>query len=54
MECQRCGCQEFFVLETRRLVDGSIRRRRACRNCGRRVTTRETVDRNLNRAKPPS
>ena len=42
LECRDCGCRDFHVLETRR-TDGAILRRRECRHCGRRVTTRETT-----------
>lgn len=41
LECRRCGCRHFHVLETRRGFDAIIRRRE-CRNCGWRTTTRES------------
>lgn len=41
--CRQCGCRHFRVLYTRRAAGGRILRRRECRNCGRRVTTRETA-----------
>ncbi len=40
IECPRCGCRHFYVVYTR-LREGSIMRRRECRHCGRRITTRE-------------
>ncbi len=41
--CPSCGCRHFEVLYTRATPDGSIRRRRQCRHCGRRVTTTERL-----------
>lgn len=41
--CSRCGCCQFRVIYTRAIVGGVIRRRRECRYCGRRVTTKEAV-----------
>jgi hypothetical protein len=38
--CKGCGCRDYRVLYTDRR-DGYILRRRECRHCGRRVTTRE-------------
>ena len=40
--CRDCGCRHFHVVETRQ-ARGMILRRRECRHCGRRVTTRETA-----------
>lgn len=40
LECPSCGCHHFETVETRPRP-GMILRRRACRHCGRRVTTRE-------------
>jgi transcriptional regulator NrdR family protein len=37
--CPGCGCRLFRVLYTRRALGGRLMRRRACRHCGRRVTT---------------
>lgn len=42
LECPKCGCREFFVVYVRpRLL--TIVRRRQCRHCGKRITTRERV-----------
>jgi hypothetical protein len=43
MRCTSCN-ENTKVLETRRRPDGSIRRRRECRSCGRRFTTGETPE----------
>jgi len=39
--CRACGCQHFTVVYLRRPAPGVLVRRRECRNCGRRMTTRE-------------
>ena len=39
--CRACGCQHFTVVYLRRPAPGVIVRRRECRNCSRRMTTRE-------------
>lgn len=49
--CRECGCRHFEVLYTEDLVDGRKRRRRACRNCGRRITTQEREVGDANAAK---
>jgi len=41
LECPTCGCRHFRVLSTRPGPSDSIRRRRACRHCGYRLTTTE-------------
>lgn len=41
--CLKCGCRHFRVVYTRAVLGGVIRRRRECRHCGRRVTTKEAV-----------
>jgi hypothetical protein len=41
-ECRNCGCRHFEVYYTRPR-DGYIVRSRFCRNCGRRIITRERV-----------
>ena len=41
MFCRRCGCQHCSVSNTERLKNGSVRRRRTCRNCGYRFVTFE-------------
>jgi len=43
LECARCGCRHFVVvevLETR----GGVRTRRTCRHCGRAARTFERAD----------
>jgi transcriptional regulator NrdR family protein len=49
LACRECGCQRWEVLETRRRSNGTIRRRRRCRACGRRISTqeREVFDKRL-------
>lgn len=45
MRCPFCQHQDTDVLDTRKLNDGEmIRRRRKCRSCGRRFTTYERVE----------
>jgi len=39
LECRACGCRQFEVVYTRPLRDGRIKRRRACRHCGKKITT---------------
>jgi len=39
--CRTCGCRHFRVLYTRPAWGGRLLRRRACRHCGRRITTYE-------------
>jgi transcriptional regulator NrdR family protein len=41
LRCRRCGHQRFRVVYTRPAPGGMVVRRRACRKCGRRITTRE-------------
>lgn len=41
MKCIDCGSHNTRVLETRRLLDGKLRRRRGCKECGTRFTTVE-------------
>lgn len=43
LECPRCGCRHFKVVYTRPGGEGAIQRRRECRHCGWRCTTREKV-----------
>jgi hypothetical protein len=40
--CVKCGCKDLRVVTTMN-YDGEIRRYRQCRNCGKRVRTREVV-----------
>ena len=42
IECPCCGCRHFYVVYTRPRSQ-KIVRRKGCRNCGRRVTTTETI-----------
>jgi hypothetical protein len=42
LECSNCGCRHFWTKDKRN-EDGYIRRRRECRNCGKRVTTTERI-----------
>lgn len=39
--CRQCGCQHHRVLYLKRLPGGVLLRRRECRNCRRRFSTRE-------------
>jgi len=43
LSCPECGCRHLFVLYTRARGGGRILRRRECRNCGRRISTYETL-----------
>ena len=38
-----CGSQNIYCIDSRK-VDGSIRRRKECKDCGRRFTTYEVED----------
>lgn len=42
LECPKCGCRHFLTLRTEPRKWG-ILRRKACRHCGHRVTTRERL-----------
>lgn len=45
MRCAYCGCTQSRVVDSRQSEDGTtIRRRRACEQCGRRFTTYERID----------
>ena len=45
MKCPSCGSLDSKVTDSRPVEDGmSIRRRRECLQCGRRVTTYETLE----------
>jgi len=39
--CRWCGCTHFRVIYIRPTYGGRIMRRRECRHCGKRMTTRE-------------
>jgi len=41
--CPQCGYLRFEVVYTRASIDRKIVRRRACRRCGRRITTWERL-----------
>ena len=41
LTCRYCGRKHFLVLYTRPTWGGRIKRRRECRNCGKRMTTWE-------------
>ncbi|MEY3231504.1 MAG: hypothetical protein RL689_1593 [Planctomycetota bacterium] len=41
--CPACGCKHFEVVYTRATPVGTIRRRRQCRHCRRRITTTEAI-----------
>ena len=41
LRCLNCGCGHFYVVYTKQVSRGRIRRRRQCRFCGRRITTYE-------------
>lgn len=44
MKCPFCGSEDTRVIDSRAYADGnSIKRRRACENCGKRFTTHEKV-----------
>lgn len=47
MRCPFCSCTDDRVIDSRSTVEASaIRRRRECRQCGRRFTTYERVEEN--------
>jgi transcriptional regulator NrdR family protein len=43
LACGRCGCRHFRTTHTEPLRDGRIRRRKFCRNCGKRLVTFESA-----------
>jgi transcriptional regulator NrdR family protein len=43
--CPRCGCRDLRTTKTMRVREGMIRRYRACRHCGRTITTHECTTR---------
>lgn len=43
IRCPKCGCAHFRVIYTRQAWGGVIRRRRECRNCGKRMITTERL-----------
>lgn len=45
MHCQKCGCEESKVVDSRMVEESnSIRRRRECLNCKNRFTTYERIE----------
>ena len=45
MKCLYCGCEDSKVIDSRSADEGrTIRRRRECVNCGKRLTTYETIE----------
>jgi transcriptional repressor NrdR len=45
MRCNKCGCQDDKVIDSRLARDGAaIRRRRECIACGHRFTTYESIE----------
>ena len=43
LECRHCGCKNFRVVYTRPTWGNRIMRRRECRYCGKRITTKESA-----------
>lgn len=43
LRCWKCGGQQFRVIYTRSAPGGKIIRRRACLECGTRITTWERM-----------
>ncbi len=43
LRCSSCGCAHFRVIYTRAARENRVVRRRACRHCGKRITTVERV-----------
>lgn len=43
LRCWKCNSRQFRVIYTRPSPRGGIMRRRACRRCGTKITTRERV-----------
>ncbi|MGH7143190.1 MAG: hypothetical protein ACREJ2_03555 [Planctomycetota bacterium] len=43
LECRRCGCKHFFLIDTRPATRNRRRHRKECRHCGRRVTIFEAI-----------
>jgi transcriptional regulator NrdR family protein len=50
LECSRCGCTHFYTTHTEPVSGGRIRRRRECRNCGRRIVTYEMTAQSKSRS----
>jgi hypothetical protein len=41
LTCRHCGGRKFRVIYVRRTLGNALMRRRACWNCGARITTKE-------------
>lgn len=41
VRCRKCGCAHHFVVYLRHMPNGVTLRKRQCRHCGHRFTTRE-------------
>jgi transcriptional repressor NrdR len=44
VKCPYCGSESLKTLETRDSPDNTVRRRKECEKCGRRLTTYEYVE----------
>lgn len=47
IECPSCHCRHFRTTHTEPRPDGSIQRRKECRNCGRKIKTYELSNHDL-------
>lgn len=52
MSARKCICcgADSYVLDTRELLNGDIRRRRKCQKCGKRWNTIETLEWTMGKA----
>ena len=41
MNCPKCNAKKCGVIDSRKLADNTVRRRRECRGCGYRFTSLE-------------
>lgn len=46
MDCPSCKYPEMKAIDTRQELQNTIRRRRKCMQCGKRITTREIIKEN--------
>lgn len=44
MKCPYCGSEEFRTLETRDSLENTMRRRKECAKCSKRITTYEYIE----------
>jgi DNA-directed RNA polymerase subunit RPC12/RpoP len=51
IECRRCGCRHLPAYMTVRVRE-TIKRYRECRNCGLKITTKETFLDTVHRPEP--